>query len=198
MAAILLLLQLLKLPWDAVAGSQTWTQTLTQALKASKLPDLDPKGIEDFVPGYDKFTREQRVAVWANLIAIDAKYESNWDPHNIYHEPPPLGVDSIGLLQLSYEDEGPYKLPVHLSRADKDLEDPAINLRCAVAIMEQLELKHGQFCGKDDAGKWTGLSVYWSTLRETVKNKKGEIVPRKAYQEIRDFMRSVHFDMPLT
>ena len=192
MVHLLLCLQLLQLPWSRVPGSAAWTATLTNDLVHSNLPDFDPKGIEDFVPDYPRLTREQRIEVWANLIAIDAKYESDWKPDSIYHEPPPLSVDSIGLLQLSYEDEGPYLLPVHLSRENRDLENPLINLQCGVAIMEQLEALKGQFVGKDAEGNWTGLSIYWSTLRNTVKSK-GRIVPRRAFREIREYMRSLDF-----
>ena len=79
-------------------------------------------------------TAPRQIKFWAELFIAIARFESNWRPHEIFHEPPPLGVDSVGLLQLSYEDEPVYRLE-HLDRNVKSLEDPLVNLRCGVKIM---------------------------------------------------------------
>ena len=101
---------------------------------------------------------------WAELIIAIAKFESGWAPHNIFHEPPPLDVDSIGLLQLSYEDEAPYHLE-HLNQASKDLENPLINLRCGLKIFSTLLARDGTVTRLVNQ-KHRGAAAYWSVIRE--------------------------------
>ena len=98
----------------------TWSAQLISSVQQYKA-QLDAGNPEGFIPGYNKLTPVVQLKFWAELIVAMSKFESNWNPHDIYHEPPPLGVDSIGLLQLSYEDEDNYHLE-HLNKANKDLE----------------------------------------------------------------------------
>ena len=93
-----------------------------------------------------------------------SKFESAWDPHDIYHEPPPLNEDSVGLLQLSYADAASYHLE-HLDSAKKSLEDPLVNLRCGVQIFATLAAKDG-LIASSAGGKYRGAARYWSVLRE--------------------------------
>lgn len=97
------------------------------------------------------------------MVAI-SWHESKWHPNEIYHEPPPLGVDSVGLLQLSYEDEKPYGLEP-LSRVAKSLQDPLVNLRCGVKIIAKL-VAHDKVVESNSGKKFGGASRYWSVIRQ--------------------------------
>lgn len=119
--------------------------------------------IKRFCPGYASLSDANKKLAWAELIIQVAYFESSWNPHSIYHEPPPLSVDSVGLLQLSYEDTH-YKY-CELNRASKSLEDPIKNLQCGFQILAQLTEKYGAI--STPANK--GAAAYWSTLRESRK-----------------------------
>ena len=141
----------------------TWSKQLIDSVKQYKT-QLDAGNPEGFIPGYDALTPVTQLKFWAELIIAIAKFESGWDPHNIFHEPPPLGVDSIGLLQLSYEDEPHYHLE-HLNKAAKDLENPLINLRCGLKIFSDLLALDGTVTRLVNQ-KHRGAAAYWSVIRE--------------------------------
>ena len=84
------------LSWETNHSERaTWSKQLIDSVAKYKAR-LDAGNPEGFIPGYDRLTPVLQVKFWAELIIAMAKFESGWDPHNIYHEPPPLGVDSIG------------------------------------------------------------------------------------------------------
>jgi hypothetical protein len=151
------------LSWDTVEARKAWSAELIKAVRAHKA-DLDLGNPEAFIPGYSQLTADQQLKFWGELIVAMAKYESNWKPNVIFHEPPPLGIDSVGLLQLSYEDQPGYKLEP-LDRARKSLEDPLVNLRCAVKIMAKL-LARDRVVAKGAKKQSRGAARYWSVLRE--------------------------------
>ena len=123
------------LTWDSVPERKAWLRQLLESI-ASARQELDRgKTLQRFAPGYSGLAAPRQKKFWAELFIAIARFESNWNPHDIFHEPPPLGVDSVGLLQLSYEDEPVYHLE-HLDRNVKSLEDPLVNLRCGVKIMQ--------------------------------------------------------------
>jgi hypothetical protein len=82
-------------------------------------------------------------------------------------------VDSIGLVQLSYEDEPIYYLE-HLDRDAKSLEDPLVNLRCGVKIMSTLVAKDG-VVASSEGGTHRGGARYWSVLRAGAGHHLDEI-----------------------
>jgi hypothetical protein len=125
--------------------------------------ELDRGNPDHFAPGYSGLSTSDQVRFWAELFVAIARFESSWKPHTIFHEPPPLGVDSVGLLQLSYEDEPNHHLE-HLDRAAKSLEDPLVNLRCGVKIMSNLVAKHG-VVASSNGSQHRGGAAYWSVLR---------------------------------
>jgi hypothetical protein len=127
------------------------------------MPKLALGNANSFLDGYDNLTPDLQLKFWGELVVAVAKFESSWNPHDIFHEPPPLSVDSIGLLQLSYEDQSAYNLEP-LSRAQKSLEDPFINLRCGVAILATLVAKD-RTVTSSLSGKYRGGAAYWSVLR---------------------------------
>jgi hypothetical protein len=131
-----------------------------EALLATPAADYPAKG---WVPAYDKALELAAaahpvkvpcgVAAFFKAVAVP---ESDWKPAEVYHEPPPLGVDSIGLLQLSVQDERGY----HCGITDAaSLKHPIRNLYCGVVIMEKLQ----KIYGSDNVYKAGGH--YWSTLR---------------------------------
>lgn len=161
------------LSWEANHPERaTWSKQLIDSVKQYK-PRLDAGNPEGFIAGYDRLTPVTQVKFWAELIIAVAKFESGWDPHNIFHEPPPLGVDSIGLLQLSYEDETPCHLD-HLNKAGKDLENPLINLRCGLKIFSDLLARDGTVTRLVNQ-KHRGAAAYWSVIREGSGHHLAEI-----------------------
>jgi len=155
-------LQPTTLSWDNVLARKAWSAQLLTSLNAS-LPQLEQGNPDTFLNGYSALSSALRLKFWAELLIAVAKFESNWDPHNIFQEPASLGVLSVGLLQLSYEDQHNYNLEP-LSRAAKSLEDPLINLRCGVIIFTTLVVRD-KTIASSASGKSRGAAAYWSTLR---------------------------------
>lgn len=139
--------------WSAELRKQV-ANNLTSLSKASDMAG--------FCPAYASLSNDQKVEVLADLMVGIARYESNYDPHQIYHEPPPLGVDSVGLFQLSYEDGFTWCM---LDRASKSLEDPLNNIRCAVPKMARLVAKDKVLAGGSTNANALGLARYWSVMR---------------------------------
>lgn len=129
-----------------------WNKALYDELAA--LPDLE-------LPNLPCKKLKTKDCV-AQLMSIMAKYESGFDPKNVYHEPPPLGVDSIGLFQLSIESE---KTLCSL-KSKEDLKEPITNIKCAVKVLSKWVQKDGVLYG-GQKGAWRGGSRYWSVLRNT-------------------------------
>lgn len=150
------------LSWDSNPDRAAWSAQLLASISASKAA-LDRGHPEGVAPGYSKLSPPHQIKWWAELVVKMAFFESDWNPHDVYHEPPPLGVDSVGLLQLSYEDEPIYHLE-KLDRALKSLEDPLVNLRCAIAILAALVSKDGVVAASV-GDKHKGGARYWSVLR---------------------------------
>ena len=160
------------LTWDSVVERRAWSQQLLVSIAAVK--ELLDRGNPDaFVSGYTMLPLSRQIKCWAELVVAIARFESNWKPHEVFHEPPPLGVDSVGLLQLSYEDEPIHNLE-HLDRAEKSLEDPLVNLRCGVKILSGLVAKDGVVAATV-AGKHRGAARYWSVLRAGDRHHLEEI-----------------------
>ena len=151
------------LPWEKDHPERAaWTAYLAQQLDLSELPNReDLAEMVTLNASYYRMSAEWRLKFWCELCCQIVRFESAYDPHCIYHEPPSLGVDSIGLFQLSYEDSQAHGL----SRANEDLEDPFINIRIAINTMRFLITDDGKVFGRP-AGEWVGLSRYWSTTRD--------------------------------
>jgi hypothetical protein len=150
------------LSWDLRPERKPWSAQLLQSIASAK-QELEQGNPEQFSPGYAGLTESRQIKFWAELFVSIAHFESSWKPSEIFHEPPPLAVDSVGLLQLSYEDEPIYRLE-HLDRNARSLEAPLVNLRCGVRIMSVLVAKDGVVASSDGA-KHRGGARYWSVLR---------------------------------
>lgn len=117
-------------------------------------------------PQYSHLTREQRIALWAELISATAYYESGWNPRDVYHEPPSLGVDSIGLMQVSVEDQS---AETEFHYTAEDLKVPEKNLRLSVAIFDR-QVRHRGLIFLPHSGG----GCYWSTLCPGHRNDKSQ------------------------
>jgi hypothetical protein len=167
------------LSWDSVPERIAWSAQLLASIAAFK-EQLDQGNPEAFAPGYAALPPARQIKFWAELIVAIAKFESNWKPHTIFHEPPPLGVDSVGLLQLSYEDQPNHKLEP-LDREAKSLEDPLVNLRCGVKIMARLVSKDAVIASSE-GNRHKGAARYWSVLRAGPRHHLDEIRERAKAQ----------------
>jgi len=164
------------LSWDNKPERKLWSAALLTAVNVH-LSALEQGTPNDFVPGYNGLSDAKKQIYWAELVIALAKYESGWDPHNIFHEPPPLTEDSVGLLQLSYSDANNYVFPDHLSPAQKSLEDPVINIRCGLVILAHW-LAHDHVVAKGSGGTSKGAARYWSVIRTGTSHHRQAIKDR--------------------
>jgi hypothetical protein len=155
------------------AWKQEWNQVIAEALEDIGQPLLeDDKVPADEVralcPGYFDASREEKKAFWALLFASIARLESGFDPERTFMEPRPLRTLSVGLLQLSYGDQTRHA-GCPLEPMEANITDPAVNLRCGVAILRnQLSARSTLFPKR---------FYYWSVLT------------RKRSQIERDFLQ---------
>ena len=155
--------QSITLSWDDSPERVAWSRALIEDVRQRK-SELDAGHPDDFIPGYNALPPEKQIKFWAELVIAIAKYESTWNTHAHFKEPPPLNVMSVGLLQIAYEDQSEYHFQPPLDRAANALEDPATNLRCGVAILAQLVSHDGAIVGgKGDRSR--GAARYWAVLR---------------------------------
>ena len=161
------------LSWDNSPERVAWSQALIDAIRSRK-SDLDSGNPDDFIPGYVQLSPDGQVKFWAEFVIAIAKYESTWNPHAHFKEPPPLKVTSVGLLQIAYEDDKQYHFNPPIDRASKSLEDAATNLRCGVAILAQLVSHDGAVVGgKGDHSR--GAARFWAVLRDGKSHKLAAI-----------------------
>lgn len=148
------------LSWERAHPERlAWSNALIALIGQKLFAQFDKaQDASRFCAKYGRLTQGQKTLVWAELIVWTAYYESSWKPAEHFKEPPPLGYDSIGLLQLSYEDTQ-YSF-CDLKRSTKSLEDPIKNLDCGARIMALLVNKYGFVSNGHQ-----GAAAYWSTLR---------------------------------
>lgn len=151
-----------------------WSSFLYQMIDQESLETLDyAEDIETFCPEYRKLSRQQKVNVWAQVIAGIARFESGYQPTCRYHEKT-LGRDAVtgqgvyseGLLQLSYQDTRWYKgcgfdwkKDRRLSQQDsqKTILNPYLNLQCGLRILtSQVKRTKRVLLEKN---------VYWAVLK---------------------------------
>ena len=170
----------IKLSWDDKPGRKVWSITLLDGVSNHQAA-LELGMPNNFIAGYNDLPSEKKPVFWAELVIAMAKYESNWDPDSIYHEPPPLDEDSIGLLQLSYQDAKNYSFPDVLDPAKKSLEDPLINLRCGLVILSHWIAIDKVVALGSTSNSAKGGARYWSVLRKGADHH---------YYDIRNLVKS--------
>lgn len=89
-------------------------------------------------------------------IAGIVKAESGFKKSSTYHEPPPLGIDSIGLLQMSVEDENWAKCGF---KSVADVKNPIRNLYCGIKTMNRYEQKW------PEKNFYQAQGAYWAVVR---------------------------------
>ncbi len=155
------------------AWKPEWNQVIAEALEDIGQPLLEDEKVpaaevQALCPGYFDAGREEKKAFWALLFASIARLESGFDPERTFMEPRPLRTLSVGLLQLSYGDQTRHSGCL-LEPMEANITDPAVNLRCGVAILRnQLSARNTLFPKR---------FYYWSVLT------------RKRSQIERDFMQ---------
>lgn len=160
------------LSWEANHPERLAWSDCARKIVAENLEALEQaKDIEKFCSSYGSMGKSKRVEFWCELIAAMAYYESSWKPAMHFGEPPPLGYDSIGLLQLSYEDRQYAKYGV-LDRKKKSLEDPINNLTIGIRVLAYWVKRDA--CIANDSNKGGGR--YWSVLRP--KRKLPDVIKR--------------------
>jgi hypothetical protein len=150
------------LSWEMGDSSRkSWSAKLVSVVKG-EMPKLSKaKDIKRFCPKFAGMTDDKKVIVFSEVVVGMALYESSFKPDLVFREPAPLHIDSIGLLQLSYEDKAVYPF-CNLDKKKNNLKDPLNNLDCGVKIFAHLINKWGYIT--TPANK--GAAAYWSTLRE--------------------------------
>jgi hypothetical protein len=149
------------LSWDN-AERQAWSTKLLGLIQTD-LARLETGNPDAFIPGYNGLAPGMKLKFWAELFIAVAKFESSWNPKTVFHEPQPLNVNSIGLLQLSEQDQDNYQLQPRISN-EMDLKDPLLNLAWGVPIFAALLARdHVVATGAGAASR--GAARYWSVLR---------------------------------
>jgi hypothetical protein len=149
-----------------------WSQALRQSF-AAELPRIGvPADIGDYCPAYAQLDAAGRVEALSVMAVAIARRESSYKPDTVYHEPPPLGVDSIGLFQLSYEDGFTW---CSLDKASNSLMDPVNNITCAVGKMSRLIESGGVVASGAQVSGGKGLARYWSVIQDGSGHFKSEI-----------------------
>lgn len=151
------------LSWENLPERKEWSAELISLASQNKA-DLDRGQPETFIAGYNGLPSEAlKIKFWSELLVAVANFESDWNPKNVFHEPPPLGVNSIGLLQLSLQDQGNYHLTPHIVDED-DLKKPLLNLEWGVTIFAHLLARDG-IVASGTGNNSRGAARYWSVLR---------------------------------
>ena len=151
------------LSWDNVPLRKEWSQKLI-GLVSQNRTDLEKGNPDGFVSGYSTLpSAAVKIKFWAELLVAMAKFESDWNPKNVFHEPPPLGVNSVGLLQLSLQDQDNYHLTPHISN-EEELKNPLINLEWGVTIFAKLLARDGVVASGSSISNARGAARYWSVL----------------------------------
>ncbi|WP_236687734.1 transglycosylase SLT domain-containing protein [Jannaschia aquimarina] len=119
------------LRWDHVRGSARWTRAAMRAIEShgQKLVDTVPRDIQAWCPAYPEADRWSRKAFWAGLLSTLAKHESTWRPNAVGG-----GGLWYGLVQIYPPTAQLYKCQ---ARTGEALKDGALNMSCAVRIMNR-------------------------------------------------------------
>lgn len=174
-----------KLAWAGKhKDSELWTKAMFEAITELKWWEVVPADISAFCPTYPRLSESDRMVFWAQLMSIMVKHESAYNPKSYYMEPPPLEYYSIGLFQLSYEDNL-WMPKCKLDKAKKNLEDGVTNIKCAALIFNKYLRGHNRIAGLGP-GNWKSAAAYWAVLRYDHKGK-----PREAFLDITSYTRGL-------
>jgi len=151
------------LSWDNVASRVAWSTALLGYV-GKAIPQLEMGDPNGFVPRYSGLpSPDRKIKFWAELLIAVAEFESSWIPTDVYHEA--AGENSIGLLQLSLQDQGFYEVSPRITDNDENhLTDPILNLSWGVTIFARL-VAEDEVVASGASTASRGAARYWSTLR---------------------------------
>lgn len=153
------------LSWESAdhPDRKDWSIKLTE-LAIQNRTQLEQGKPEAFIAGYNGLeSAALKNKFWAELLVAMAKFESGWNPTNVFNEPPPLTEKSIGLLQLSLGDQNNYTLNPHI-QSENELKKPLLNLEWGVTIFAHWLAKDG-IVASGTGSNSRGAARYWSVLR---------------------------------
>ncbi|NRA63951.1 MAG: transglycosylase SLT domain-containing protein [Pseudobacteriovorax sp.] len=163
--------------WNSAIGAALLKES-SEILLNKKTPIPDPE-IFEICPRYQSLNPKQRIAFWTFLFAAMTKFESNFNPMALAPNDGG-GNDSIGLLQLSYEDmvwASDWGCHVDRQKPGRKLTDPAANLECAVAIMARQVSKRAELGKEELVFVNFGDRLYWSVLSDRyTKNRENNVI----------------------
>lgn len=150
------------LTWESTSHPErtAWSNALYDLVAANFQALNMASDIATFCPTYDSLTRDERINLWADVIAATTYYESSYNPaSNSVDVGNQSNKDtwSVGLLQLSVVDQANYGFKYGFTFAD--LQNPIKNLQLGVAIMARQVSKYGILL--IPVG---GKGLYWATL----------------------------------
>jgi hypothetical protein len=135
-----------------------------------ELTSVVPRDIANFCPAYASKGAADRAVFWRALLTAIVKPESNYQTATAYWEDGRQQQFSLGLLQLSYNDNAGYSCGF---TTEAQVTDPDRNLACGTRIVSKLVKRDGRIGG--DAGSTSGAAAYWSTLRSSSR-ARAEII----------------------
>lgn len=156
----------------------TWSRVLREEI-ARKLPQF--KKAADWNLYCAKFAGlndAQKIEVISTMAVAIAYYESAYNPKSINPDDV-AGTASIGLYQLSYEDEMKW---CAMDRKKANLTDPLVNIQCAIPEMARLIEKDGVIASGQLKFLRRGLARYWAV-----------IWPKNNLYDIRKKVQSLNF-----
>lgn len=144
--------------WDHRPEAENWTEATLVAISThgATLPQLEPRDITDWCPGYTTATETERKAFWSGLLSSLAKYESTWQP-----EAAGGGGKWLGLLQIAPATAEGYGCR---ATTPESLFDGAANLACGVRIIASTVARDGVIADSD--GGWRGIAADWTPMRK--------------------------------
>jgi len=152
-----------------------WIRQYGSRLLSSPTSDMG-----QFCPNYSSLNQDERVNVWASIIAEMSVWENgSLNPRSTYQESfdnsTGQRVISTGLFQISIESTQGYRCGF---TAQSQLLDPDRNAACAVRMVNQLVNRDGVFAnGSSNSPR--GASRYWAVLRNSTQRN------RQAYAAIK-------------
>ncbi len=100
----------------------------------------------------------QKIEVFSTMAVAIALYESGYNPKSINPDDV-AGTASIGLYQLSYEDQMKW---CAMDKKKSNLTDPLVNIQCAIPEMARLIEKDGVIAAGQLKFLRRGLARYWA------------------------------------
>jgi hypothetical protein len=156
------------LPWD----KPEWSKFLVEQI-GKRAVDFDKGDMPKYCPKYKSLSAGDKANVWAVLFVAIAKRESSYNPKASMVESD--GSVSQGLFQLTYGNRHCPK-----SRAQADLNDPKVNIACAINLAADFVARDGVVAAggymSQGAPAPKGLARYWSVVRVPDKRSKHHLV----------------------